>query len=318
MLKLKRKIKFMKDLHTILVEYEKKITSFKNTEYLNYPAVVTFETYAQCNASCSFCPYRKLQRKGIRMIDEVINKIISEMSDFPSDNPIRVVPVRVNEPFLDKRIIDICNSISDKIKNSQVELYSNGSILDSFIFKQLLGVKNLTILGISLNYHEKNTYNSGMKLSFEKTVKNIDQIYNEYNQGKVPFVIVITGVSNNDYTDQQFINWVSNRWPKFAVHILSKGDWLHNVALVDCDPVPNVGCAHWFSVNILSDGTEAFCCIDSEGLYGNGNISTKHLIDLYNEPFKRSLRETLPTRKSVSVCHECSFLPAKIIKFGKK
>ena len=44
---------------------------FLRRDYMQYPALVHVETLAQCNASCNFCPYVSMERKGTRMSDQI-------------------------------------------------------------------------------------------------------------------------------------------------------------------------------------------------------------------------------------------------------
>ena len=63
------------------------------------------ETRSKCNAFCSFCPASVTsdKRKDVYMPDELIKKIIEELSEL--DYPNRLSFYNNNEPFLDKRIL---------------------------------------------------------------------------------------------------------------------------------------------------------------------------------------------------------------------
>ena len=43
-------------------EYQIYLDSLKS-RCIDYPAIVSIETYAYCNAACNFCPYPNLTRK---------------------------------------------------------------------------------------------------------------------------------------------------------------------------------------------------------------------------------------------------------------
>ena len=51
--------------------------------YLDWPKEVSIETFAKCNAACTFCPYTTLDRIGTKMPDELIERIIDELKDHP-------------------------------------------------------------------------------------------------------------------------------------------------------------------------------------------------------------------------------------------
>jgi radical SAM protein with 4Fe4S-binding SPASM domain len=73
-------------------------------------------------------------------------------------------------------------------------------------------------------------------------------------------------------------------------------------------PVPDVGCGQWFNINVLADGKVAFCCIDSEGKWVLGDVNEQHLLEIYNQPKRRALRESLLNRTQLLQCATCSLL----------
>jgi sulfatase maturation enzyme AslB (radical SAM superfamily) len=56
---------------------------FLQHDYMEFPALVHIETLAQCNASCTFCPYVSMERKGTRMPDSLIEKVIDDLTAIP-------------------------------------------------------------------------------------------------------------------------------------------------------------------------------------------------------------------------------------------
>ena len=80
-----------------------------------YPKIVHIETQAVCNAKCSFCEYDSLSRKGKKMSDENIKKIISDLSVIPSSRNVQIQPYKISEPFLEKRLPWIADEILSQI-----------------------------------------------------------------------------------------------------------------------------------------------------------------------------------------------------------
>ena len=68
--------------------------------YLDQPKEVSLETWAQCNAACTFCPYPTMDRIGDKMPDELIDRLVGEMSEFKY--PFYFSPFKVNEPLRQK------------------------------------------------------------------------------------------------------------------------------------------------------------------------------------------------------------------------
>ena len=60
-------------------EYFKFVQELK-TQYTEYPSTLSLETLSLCNGYCSFCPYENLTRKGERLSDRDIDKIVEEIN----------------------------------------------------------------------------------------------------------------------------------------------------------------------------------------------------------------------------------------------
>src|SRR5688572_20298176 len=56
-----------------------KAERLRTSRHMGYPYLVHLETLASCNAACGFCPYPTLERKGTRMPDDLIEKIIGDL-----------------------------------------------------------------------------------------------------------------------------------------------------------------------------------------------------------------------------------------------
>src|SRR5216684_2862184 len=56
--------------------YGAALAARRDSRYLEYPYQVCFETLSLCNATCEFCPYPSLSRRGSAMSDELIDKIL--------------------------------------------------------------------------------------------------------------------------------------------------------------------------------------------------------------------------------------------------
>ncbi|MEQ9068278.1 MAG: radical SAM protein, partial [Gimesia chilikensis] len=64
-------------------EYDAGVARMRHSHYMDYPRHVHLETQARCNASCNFCPYPDLNRKHTKMSDELIDKILNELTAIP-------------------------------------------------------------------------------------------------------------------------------------------------------------------------------------------------------------------------------------------
>lgn len=95
--------------------YQKHLDALQS-KYIDYPQVVSIETFAYCNAAFNFCPYPTLSRKGDMMPDSLVQKIIDDLGAIPKSSPFEINLSRVNEPFLDHQIFDMAALVNDRIE----------------------------------------------------------------------------------------------------------------------------------------------------------------------------------------------------------
>jgi hypothetical protein len=285
--------------------YQKNLVALKQSPYLDYPLFVSLETQTVCNAKCSFCPYPGLERLGTKMSDELIDKIISELQDIPSTVPFRFSPFKVSDPFTDPRLFKIIDTINSKLPNASIDLYSNGASLTPARLEALRHIKNFQYLNISLNEHRKTEYEKLMGLKFERTLARLEHLHERLIKGELPFSVVVSKVCDYKY-DEEFRSWVSAKFPGFVVHTHRRSDWIGQVD-VKGQMVPDIGCAMWFSLSITSTGSVAYCCMDGTGEYPIGDASKQHVLDVYNAPSFREVREKHMTRIGGSPCGKCPF-----------
>jgi hypothetical protein len=288
-------------------DYRALLAARRDSRYLDYPFQVSFETLTLCNAVCDFCPYPGLPRKGTRMSDSLIAKIVDECRSIPGDLPLKIVPLRVNEPFLDKRIFDICGHIGETLPNAALSLFTNGSPLNPPNLQELARMRNLELLVVSLHDYRPDVYERVMGLPLARTLRNLEGLHELKATGAITFPVEISRVGDGSVHDEEFCRWGRERFPLFTVYSTARADWMGAVNTL-VSPVPQAGCGQWFNINILADGKVAFCCIDSDGRFGSGDATEAHILEIYNRPARRRLREELRSRSEIAECANCSLL----------
>src|SRR5262245_45200387 len=179
----------------------------RRARYLDWPAFVHLETIALCNAACNFCPYPQMERKGEKMPDALIEKVIGDLTDIPRDVRFQLSPYKVSEPFLEPRLFDILETINARLPNAWITIITNGSALTERNIEGLRKVRNFAHLNISLNYDNAQEYESVMKLSFERTLRRLDVLHQKKTNGELAFPVRLTRVSENRLSDIHFVRW---------------------------------------------------------------------------------------------------------------
>ena len=266
--------------------------------YLDQPNEVSIETLALCNAACSFCPYPTLDRKGTKMSDELLDRLIAEMSAFKV--PFSFSPFKVNEPLLDKRLIPLCEKFNREVPLGWLRIFTNGQALTPDKIEGISGLKRVHHLWISLNSVDPAEYQKLMQLDFDKTVKRLDYLHSI----EFPHTVVLSTVG---FPNEEFRYYCFQRWPKFESFAIKRDAWIDFTNAQDQE-VPDTPCGRWFEVNIMATGKLALCCMDSDGAYSPGDVNESTMLELYNKPEWRRMREQLLSRKVVGEpCHRCTY-----------
>ena len=267
------------------------------THYGAQPHEVALETLALCNARCTFCPYPGIERQGARLPDEVIARLVDEMATFAL--PFYFSPFKVNEPFLDKRLLPLCRAMNEKVPKAVLRLFTNGSALTDRHIDELARLSNVAHLWVSLNTHRPVEYESLMGLDFERTARRLDALHAR----PFPHPVVVSRVG----PDADFGRYVAWRWPKFRPSIIERDAWIDFTA-TDDPAVPDRPCGRWWELSITATGKASLCCMDGEARYGFGDVNTQTLREIYNHPTLRAWREGAISRMAAGLpCARCSY-----------
>jgi hypothetical protein len=268
--------------------------------YDDQPHEVSIETQALCNARCTFCPYPTLERIGTKMSDELLDRLLAEFTTFTK--PFYFSPFKVNEPFLDKRLIPLCEKFNATVPHGGLRLFSNGSALVDKHIEGVAGLKNVAHLWISLNEHEPAAYEATMGLNFENTTRRLDRLHEYAEAGKFPHRVVVSRVGFS----VQFQEYIIDRWPRFQPVCIKRDAWI-DFTNPDNLEVPDSPCARWWELNIMADGKVALCCMDSDGTYSAGDINTSTMLEVYNAPSYRATRLLASRKGAGDPCSRCSY-----------
>jgi radical SAM protein with 4Fe4S-binding SPASM domain len=272
-------------------------------QFMDYPMEVTLETMALCNARCTFCPYPTIERKGEKMPDELLNKLVDEMISW--DREVYFSPFKLSEPLLDKRVIPLLERVNRESNKVVIRIFSNGSALTPDNVAKLAGLKRVSYVWVSLNEYRPEEYEKLMGLKFERTAKNLDYLHSIED---FPHQVMLSCVG---YPNEDFRRYCFDRWPKFSSFAIKKDAWLGFT-----DPqypnVPDAACSRWFELSVTATGAVAHCCMDAgdNPTYHIGDVTKQSLYEVYNAPRWKDRRESLASRKTLdesSPCARCSY-----------
>ena len=110
---------------------------FPNTN-IPLPSEFEISESGTCNRKCSFCPRSAKDFKDVKEFipTNLIKKISLELQSYNFKGTIRFSGFV--EPLLDKNIYNIINICKKNIPNSNIELVTNGDVLNKERLKKLL------------------------------------------------------------------------------------------------------------------------------------------------------------------------------------
>jgi len=291
-------------------QLEAKAGQLQALGYLDYPAMIHLETITACNAACNFCPYPTVARKGNRMPDSLIEKVVRDLKDVPPDLPFQIAPYKLSDPFLESRLFDIMDLVTAELPGARISLITNGAALTDRKAEQLTKYANVAYLSVSVNSCDDVEYEQVMQIPFARTLERLRALHDRTEAGNFDFPVRITRVSGTRADDVQWMDWCRERFPHFKSSIIPRNDWIGDVPNVLAKlQVPDAPCHRWFDLSIVSTGEVAMCCMDGEAKYPKGNVRTKHVLAVYNQPRLRQLRESLVSRLSAGdPCSRCTYL----------
>jgi radical SAM protein with 4Fe4S-binding SPASM domain len=268
-------------------------------QWVSTPREVSIETFTQCNARCVFCPYPTLDRKGQRMSDELLDKLVRELIAMPEG--VTFSPFKVNEPLLDNRLIPLCERVNREAPHIRLRIFTNGTPLTPDKIGGLARLENVEHLWVSLNSHDPAEYERIMGMKFDLVSKRLDHLH----AYEFPHPVVLSTVG---WPNDAFRQYCAERWPNFRSVVLKQDAWI-DYTQAQRPEVPDTACGRWFELSILSDGRVSLCCMDGTGKYQIGDVNTQTMLEVYNAPIWKRRRERMVSRRHVEdqPCSRCTY-----------
>jgi hypothetical protein len=286
------------------------VIHYLRQHYMTQPHEVSIETLALCNAACTFCPYPTLPRKGAELSMDLITLLIGQMREWTQS--FFVSPFKVNEPFLDPRLPEICAGVESELPRARLRLFTNGQPLTLRHIEWVAKLKRVEHLWVSLNSTDPAEYEQLMKCKFSIVLRNLDALHAAVAKKEFSHAVVLSRVLQGGTMGQvlgdadcQFHRDVLERWPLFQTHLIKRDSWLGYVPPGDTR-VPRSPCARWFELSITAEGKAVLCCMDGKGEYVQGDVTQQSLLGIYNSPFLRKCRES-SVRDGIEPCQTCSY-----------
>ena len=295
-------------------EYSQYLQAWR-PRYRQYPRQVAIETVGRCNASCSFCPNSTLERRHSAMSDDLFLKVVSDLREIPPDHSFVIFPNLVNDPLMDRKIFERCRNINEALPQAGLGFFTNLSFLPPGFFEEVTTLRNVIGWNVSFNAADTDEYQRAMGISFERTVTNIRALLGFLREnGLCKKPVVLSRVGDNSDGDALYAGACASLFPEFEegkdfVAIAKpRTDWLGRVNTARDETPYGLPCGAWFDITIFCDGIVPHCCMDAHGDYAIGDVREQSVLEIYNSPGFRTLREHHSAREGVEPCNRCPLL----------
>lgn len=235
---------------------------------------IEVETISFCNRKCSYCPNVSLDRfnsdGSVLMDDNLLEEIFNQLKDIKFKGIFS--PHMYGEPLLDPRIVNIIEKINKLGAKSKI--VTNGDYLTINLLDKLLNA-GLKILYIS-KHSPKLSSAARNSIEYLKSKSNLNlefkvlDFYTDFN------------------TDRKM---VGNRGGNLDIETKKK---------------PPIMCPYVLYPVIDVNGTLVLCCQDFNSDYQLGNVSERHISEIWDDPMNVSIRRNVFLGKfDLSICKQC-------------
>lgn len=271
--------------------------------YVEYPRLVSIETTNRCNARCSFCPNNSLARERVTMSADLFEKILDDCRRFPLP---AIEPFLNGDPFMDPDIVSRLFRIRERLPNTKLRLYTNGSLMTPAKLDQMEGV-GIDHLFVSLNTLDPAKYREVLGLDLEKTKANIENLAGRVGRKGIARQLTVRMTRFDDTTlaeQDAFLDYCK----KLHVEPMIVGLFNYKGVIPSHLPVPEYPCEHITRLDILSSGRVTLCCLDQEGQYSWGDVREESVLEIFNgmKALRYKIKHRTGRRKEIPPCGECN------------
>lgn len=279
------------------------------------------ETTNVCNADCTFCAYRFMDRPKKVMNGELYQHAIDEYSDC-GGGVINFTPT-VGDPFVDKNILKKIQYAASKDNIYNIFLYTNGILLNRFGFDEVLN-SGINRLAISTYVGSREGYKKYYgKDKYDIVINNIIEIGRLNRKLGNPVLITLhLRVSADEdwkslsefkeitsYIDEKNISYLTvyDAWSgRIAQKDLPDGCTIAEPLTVD-EKVKSPCFELYRRVHVMADGSVGACvCTDLESEIKIGNLHEQSLSEIWRGKKIREYRKNWLSGDMPEVCKTCT------------
>lgn len=273
--------------------------------YAPRPRYIQLETVTKCNAKCPFCPQNEIVRDPARMPDEMWRKIVDDTRGWG----LTYRPFLTNEPFVDKRQVEIVRYIKENDPTARVEFNTNGELMTEDLARELLAA-GVDIMRFSIDGFSPETYEpSRVGIAYEKVLERVTRFLELWDQGgyrdKVFTEVRMIEVPENRHEIDAYKAYWSPRCTEVLITQMYQWPWTgqkrEDVVLKPCLKILD-------EMFFYTDGNATICCWDVHERAVIGNVTRQSVQEIWEGYAANCLRATLDDgrRDLINLCSRCN------------
>jgi len=303
------------------------ITTIDNEERLPLPRVLRVEPASQCNLACSHCPTGTVNMQRGLMSDDVFSRVLEELKA-NKDSIKTVVLYHGGEPLLNRNFHKMVSEIKAIDDSLFIKTVSNGMALTRQQAEEIIngGMDAIEFSLDGISAQESQLVRE--KSDTRRVVSNIKNLLGlKSTRGLVkPKIYIATTQFVRD--PNQVVkgdaapvpDWLKKdfdglgldgfkptyalRWPHMGKTIQYDSLKTSGPDLDECDNIIN-------TITVRADGAVVPCCYDLTSKLVMGNIKDLPLVDIWNGRKYKDLRNSITTKKYISICSTCAVVRPK-------
>lgn len=266
--------------------------------HVSVPKYLQIELNNTCNARCNMCAIPSMSRSRGFMSDMLYDKILKEADMLGVEY---ITPFLHGEPFMRADFVDKLRRINEIAPKAKITIFTNASLLDEEKLNALSRIKNIEQIVFSFPGGDKESYESCTGLSFENSVKNIKRAF-VFLAGR-NLRVSMPKSKQNELSEAAF----NALWKDYPHSVYDTYNYLGDVSSGLSAPCYDQCDRAFRSMTVLFDGRVCLCCMDVEGRFIMGDLSTESISDVWNgSRFVKLRMEHGNCRIACTPCNRCT------------
>ena len=221
----------------------------------------------------------------VKLYETLFEKIVAEIAGFGVTN--RISPYLMNEPFLDKTVLEKSRYIKSKVPGSKVVITTNAGLLTKAIVDDIVRDNPFRTIYISMQGINKEAYEDSMRgsLVFEETKKNVEYLIEQKKKSLPDLKIVVTMIKTSVIDAKSAVAyWKSLGVDSKYTPLENRGGNISNFESLNIENKRVFkDCSRLFKhAYILFNGDMVICCTDYYKKMVLGNIKDSSIYEVWN------------------------------------